>query len=88
MANIIPNGAGAAVSADIAVAAGAPVNVHGYPASPDVQWTAQIQIKNADNSYTTLAGITNNKPSLVIYGPGTYRVNRLAQPNAFAVDNG
>lgn len=86
MANIIPSGAGAAQSADIVVAAGTPVTIHGYPASGS--WTAQIQIKNADGTYTTIRGITNDNPAEVIYGPGTYRVSRPAGGSAVAIDNG
>ena len=87
MANIIPVGAGAAVSADIVVAAGTPVAIHGYGAD-GVNWSVQIQIKNADASYTTVSAVTNLAPLKVIDGPATYRASRPAGGGACAVDNG
>lgn len=73
MANIIPTGNGAAVSADIVVTD--PTTIHGWGVG---SWTAQIQIKGTNGSYTGLGGITSGQPAMTIYGPGTYRVSRPA----------
>ena len=86
MANtvLIAAGAGAAVSADIPVAA-SPITIHGYAAA-GVTWTAQIQIKNNDGTYTAIGGITSQSPVQTIYGPGTYRVSRPAGGGVCAID--
>lgn len=75
MANIIPLGNTGATSAEITLAAGASTTIHG---SGTGEWTAQIQIKNSDASFTTLSGITARDPAKGIFSPGVYRVQRLA----------
>lgn len=69
--NLIPSGNTAVNSADIVIAG--PSTIHGKGVGA---WTAQIQIKNTDGTYTTLGGVTANVPAMGIYSPGTYRVSR------------
>lgn len=75
MANLIPSGNTLVNSADIVVTDVAAATVHGWGVG---NWTAQIQIKNTDGSWSTLGGITSLQVAMTIYGPGTYRVQRPA----------
>lgn len=71
--NLITSGNTAAVSADVVVTDAAAATIHGKGVG---SWTAQIQIKNSDATYTNVGGITSSTPAQTIYGPGTYRVSR------------
>lgn len=74
--NLIPIGNTELPSADLVLTlADIPVNIHGKGTG---LWTAQIQIKNSDDTYSVLGGITEDTKSLAIYAPGTYRVSRPA----------
>lgn len=89
MAAIIASGTTETASSDIVVAAGTPTTLHVNTASGALLTgsdKALVQIKSAGSQYTTIAELTRSQPAVVVDGPGTYRVLRLAATVAFAVD--
>jgi hypothetical protein len=90
MAAIIASGTSELASSDIVVVAGTPTTVFLNDASTGnitESAKARVQIKAASGTYTTVGELNRNQPALIIDGPGTYRVLRLAGSGvAFAVD--
>jgi len=75
----------AANSADITVTDSAHIHLRG----PDLVLpvcSAFVDIKNSDASYTQLAQLTQDRPSVVIDGLGVYRVRRPQNSVPIAVE--
>jgi cytochrome oxidase Cu insertion factor (SCO1/SenC/PrrC family) len=71
----------AANSSDVTIAAGDQLTVSLKDAAgPTVGLAARvdIQLKDDDGEYFTVATLSGGKPSLVIVGAGTYRFSRAA----------
>lgn len=90
MANLIAAGATELASADFTLAAGVPttlqINSASASASLPTDARAQIQYKNAAGFYNTLGELNYRTQAMVLNGPGTFRVLRLACAGNVAVD--
>ncbi len=78
---ILAAGTTATDSSDVVVAAGTPLTVALKDAAgPLVGTGARVEIKIKDDAgqYFYVDTLSDRRPSLVIYGPGTYRFSRIA----------
>lgn len=89
MAELIASSVNAANSADFTLTTGvtATLNLKG-PADTWVgpQSIAYVQIKSADGRYYTIGALTVQNPASVLSAVGTFRVAKIAAPDAFGVD--
>lgn len=79
-----------ATSADIVVAAGTPVSLflkNAAGPTVDTQARASIQQKTSTATYFTVGELNGLNRSVVIDGPGTFRVQKYAGPS-FGVEQG
>jgi len=77
-------------SSDIVVAAGSPVSLFLKDAAGplvDTQCRATIQQKSSTGDYFTIGELNGLNRSIVIDGPGTFRVQKYAGPS-FGVEQG
>lgn len=85
MANIIASGTTDADSAEFTLAAGESATLFLTGASGPGA-IAQVRIKAADGSFSTIGGLSKDAPARVLSGAGTYKVSRSAGTPAFGVD--
>lgn len=86
---LLASGTTEASTSDITVTAGVPVTVFlkaAAGANVARGSRAVLQIKSAGGAYFTVGELTRHRPQVVIDGPGTYRVTRLAADTAFGID--
>lgn len=88
---ILATGTAAGDSTDVVVAAGTPVTVFlkaatSIPVPSDA--LAEVKVKSVGLTYHTIGVLTGKQPALVIDGPGTYQVSRIAGTAAFGIDKG
>lgn len=76
-AQLIATGNTAADSADLVVAAGAPVTVCLKGLTPDMAEVA-IKLKDDAGDYTKVGTLTSYDLAVCITAPGTYRFSRIA----------
>ena len=74
--NILATGNTAADSADVVVAAGAPLTV--CLKSPDKLADVRIKLKDDAGAYTQVGTLSKAAAALLISAPGTYRFSRVA----------
>lgn len=77
-------------SADITVVAGTPVTLFLKTTAgtlPDSQARASVQVKTSASLYQTIGALNGVDRTIVIDGPGTYRVQKYAGPS-FGVEQG
>jgi len=92
MAQIIASGTTDQSSADIVVAAGAQATISLFWTTQPRSCNVKIDIKGSNGSYMEFQSMNQNSQPLVIDGPGTFRVRRLAagevpqDDTAFGVD--
>ncbi|MCA0214520.1 MAG: hypothetical protein LCH79_15250 [Proteobacteria bacterium] len=89
MAVILASGITDANSSDVTVASGFTATVFLTDAAGPVlpaDAQAEIQIKSDGGEYFTVGRLTRDTPALVISGPGTYRVRRMACSSAILVE--
>lgn len=89
MAELIAAGTTDANSADIVLADGASSTVFLKSGTGAVIVTgarAAIQIKSSGGHYFTVGTLDRDAPAKAILGPGTFRIVRVANADAFGVD--
>lgn len=78
--NLLPAGSAAAMSAVQTLAAGQTLTLvgAGRPAGGASYWRAQVQRQMSDGAWETIATLSWQRPTLTIFGEGSYRVQREA----------
>lgn len=87
MASILANQTTENPSTEIVLAAGATATVFLRAAAGVTGFRrASVQIKAADNSWTTIGYLTSNSPATILSGAATYRIYKYASDTAFGVE--
>lgn len=89
MAELLASSTAAADSADFTLTAGntATLNLKGGSETwVGPQSIAYVQIKSSDNRYYNIGAMTVQNPAVVVSAAGTYRVSKMAAPEAYGVD--
>ena len=79
LTNLLPAGSGSATSAPFALGAGQTMTLAGAARPPGASyWRAQLQRQMSDGLWQDVGALDWQRPMLVLYGEGTYRLQRLA----------